>query len=118
MSFFEPDDEDAPRTAHVHMRAQPSTVARLREAARLREQDLTSFVLGAALDRATEIVAQERRTRLHMALIAEDPDRFARDPRIPDDPELAALVARSLRERDRELAERDRAEAADDDPFS
>ena len=64
---------------------------------------MTCFVLSAALDRAAEVLARERNTRLQMALIAEDPERYRRDPRIPDDPDLVAMVAETLLARDRRL---------------
>jgi len=59
-----------------------------------------------------------------MAAIAADPERFARDPRIPDDPELAVMCHEALRaqaERDRRRAERraaDASDAFDDNPWA
>lgn len=98
------DAEDGPwavRSARLGLRLQPQALSALRTAAELRGQDLTSFVLGAALDRAAEVVARERNTRLQLALIAEDPERYRHDPRIPDDPDLVAMVAEALLARDR-----------------
>lgn len=46
------------------MRLQPAALSRLREAADLRGQALTSFVLGAALQRASEVLEQEQRISL------------------------------------------------------
>lgn len=91
----------AARSARVSLRLQPAALRALRAAAELRGQDLTSFVLGAALDRASDVVARERNSRLQLALIAEDPERYRRDPRIPDDPDLVAMVAEALLARDR-----------------
>lgn len=49
------------RSTHLHMRIGPGALARLRAAAHLRQQDVTSFVLGAALDRAWEVLDREER---------------------------------------------------------
>ncbi|QGQ20428.1 DUF1778 domain-containing protein [Cellulomonas sp. JZ18] len=86
------DEVFGPRTARLHMRLTEDGLALLRQAARLREQDLTSFVLGPALDAAREVVRRDQQARLQMATIARDPLRYVRDPRLPEDPGLAALV--------------------------
>ena len=91
----------AVRSARLQMRLQPVALTALRSAAELRGQDVTSFVLGAALDRAADVIGRERNTRLQMAIIAEDPERYGRDARIPDDPDLVAMVAEALLARDR-----------------
>ncbi|QCB94674.1 DUF1778 domain-containing protein [Cellulomonas shaoxiangyii] len=80
------------RTARLHMRLTEEGLALLRQAAAVQEQDVTSFVLGVALDRARDVVTRENALRVQMAVIAADPLRYVRDPRVPDDPELAALV--------------------------
>lgn len=103
MTSWASEPEDGPwaaRSARISLRLQPTALEALRAAAELRAQDLTSFVLGAALDRAADVVGQERNSRLQLALIAEDPARYRRDPRIPDDPDLVAMVAEALLARD------------------
>ena len=68
------------------MRLSPASLSRLREAADLRAQDVTSFVLWTALDRAADIVALERRTRPAPATPdLPDPEPIVRDPDDPDD---------------------------------
>lgn len=71
------------------MRLSPASLSRLREAADLRAQDVTSFVLWTALDRAADIVALERRTRPAPAAPdlpdLPDPEPIVRDPDDPDD---------------------------------
>ena len=99
-----PDGPWGTRSARLQMRMRPAALEALRSAAALRGQDMTSFVLAAALDRAADVLARERNTRLQMALIAEDPERYRRDPRIPDDPDLVAMVAETLLARHRRLA--------------
>ncbi len=94
------DDDLSPRSARLQLRLTPFALGRLREAADLRGQDVTAFVLGAALERAAEVVATEQRNRTFKAIVAEDPYLFAADPRIPDDPELAVFAATWLKARD------------------
>ncbi|BDO43514.1 DUF1778 domain-containing protein [Cellulomonas sp. NTE-D12] len=104
MTSWASEPEEGPwavRSARISLRLQPAALEALRAAAELRAQDLTSFVLGAALDRAADVVGRERNSRLQLALIAEDPARYRRDPRIPDDPDLVAMVAEALLARDR-----------------
>lgn len=99
MTSWASGPEDGPwavRSARISLRLQPAALQTLRAAAELRAQDLTSFVLGAALDRAADVVGRERNSRLQLALIAEDPTRYRRDARIPDDPDLVAMVAEAL----------------------
>lgn len=90
-------DGGADRSARLSLRLPATALSRLREAADLLGQDMTSFVVATALDRAFDVLEREGRTRLHMAAIAADPERFARDPRIPDDPELAVMCHEALR---------------------
>jgi hypothetical protein len=86
-------DDFAPKTARLYLRLSPAALAHLRRAADLRQQDLTSFVLGAALDRASEVstaerLAVERRAREQAP--RPEPDEvpypvIVRDPSDPDD---------------------------------
>jgi len=117
-------DSGTGRSARLSLRLPAPALSRLREAADLLGQDVTSFVVATALDRAFDVLEREGRMRLHMAAIAADPERFARDPRIPDDPELAVMCHEALRaqaERDRRRAERlvtDVSDAFDDNPWA
>jgi hypothetical protein len=79
-------EDIAPRTARLCVRISPDSLARLREAADLRAQDVTSFVLWTALDRAAEIIALERRTRPRVTTPElPEPEPIVRDPDDPDD---------------------------------
>jgi hypothetical protein len=51
------------RTARLNMRIGPDAFALIREAAIAQRQDITGFVLGAAMDRARAIVRYERALR-------------------------------------------------------
>lgn len=78
------------RNARLDMRLSAEALATIREAAAVQQQDVTSFVLGAAMDRAREVLINERvlvlssseATRLESALDSE--------PRVV--PELARLI--------------------------
>ncbi|WP_136518378.1 type II toxin -antitoxin system TacA 1-like antitoxin [Cellulomonas telluris] len=97
------------RTARLHMRLTEDGLALLRKAAALQEQDLTSFVLAPALERAREVVTRDQAMRVQAAAIAAEPLRYVRDPRLPEDPGLAALVLAHEQHPDR-LAALDRGE--------
>ncbi|MCL2468284.1 MAG: DUF1778 domain-containing protein [Micrococcales bacterium] len=89
-----PDEESmtmsTQRNARLDMRLSAEALATIREAAAVQQQDVTSFVLGAAMDRAREVLINERvlvlssseATRLESALDSE--------PRVV--PELARLI--------------------------
>lgn len=51
---------DGLRTARLNMRLTPDALQLLREASRLQGQDVTSFVLGAALDHARRVLIAHR----------------------------------------------------------
>lgn len=48
------------RTARLNMRLTPQALQLIREAAAAQSQDVTSFVLGAALDRARAVLTRQR----------------------------------------------------------
>ena len=52
------------KTERMNLRCSGEALATLREAADVQGQDLTSFVLGAALDRARSVLAEDRILRL------------------------------------------------------
>ncbi len=52
------------KSERLNLRCSPETVATLREAAEIQGQDVTSFVLGAALDRARSVLAEDLILRL------------------------------------------------------
>jgi len=95
----------AERSARVSMRIAPDALETIREAATLQQQDITGFVLGAAMDRARAVVLEERKLRARLeerALRAgsaetapADDDDFDND--VADDnrwlfPEMAPMV--------------------------
>jgi len=100
----------AERSARVSMRIAPDALETVREAATLQQQDITGFVLGAAMDRARAVVLEERKLRARLeerALRAgsaetapADDDDFDND--VADDnrwlfPEMAPMVREAWR---------------------
>lgn len=85
------------RSARLSMRVAPEALDVLRAAAGAQQQDLTGFVLGAALDRARAVLVDEHVMRLTAREAAQIDEALDREPRVV--PELAALVreVRALR---------------------
>jgi uncharacterized protein (DUF1778 family) len=52
------------KTERLNMRISPASLAKLRTAASLREQDLTSFVLSSALNLADQVILSENLVEL------------------------------------------------------
>lgn len=78
------------KTERINLRCSEDSLTLLREAAELQGQDLTSFVLGASLDRARAVLAEERVLRLSPAELVQVED--ALDAEASVNPRLAALV--------------------------
>jgi uncharacterized protein (DUF1778 family) len=67
----------AERCARPNMRVSLDAPETIREAASAQQQDVTSFVLGAAVERARAILVNERALRrapVEIAQVDEDPD--------------------------------------------
>ena len=52
------------KSERINVRLSPDALETIRAAANLQEQDLTSFVLGAAMERARAVLAEDRILRL------------------------------------------------------
>ena len=59
------------KSERINFRCSPDSLTTLQTAAHLQGQDLTSFVLGAALDRARRVLAEDRILRLGPTEIAQ-----------------------------------------------
>ena len=80
----------ADRSARLNMRISPEAIETLREAAAAQQQDVTSFVLGAAMERARSVLMEQRvmlLTAREAVQVEESLDREARAI-----PELATLI--------------------------
>lgn len=78
------------KTDRLNLRCSAATVMTLKEAAALQDQDLTSFILGAALDRARGILAEERSLRLSPHEVLQLEKALDAEPTVV--PQLAALI--------------------------
>jgi uncharacterized protein (DUF1778 family) len=52
------------KSARINLRLSPEALETVRTAASVQQQDLTSFVLGAAMERARAVLAEDRILRL------------------------------------------------------
>ncbi len=74
----------------IHMRIDEENLELIKEAAEANGQDMTSFVLGAALDRARAVVLEARVTRLSAAEAERFEAALDAEPKVI--PELAELL--------------------------
>ena len=72
----------AAKNERMNLRCSAESLATLRDAAELQGQDLTSFVLGAALDRARSVLAEDRILRLNPAEIVQLERALDADPTV------------------------------------
>ena len=92
------------RSARLNMRIAPAALETIRRAAAAQQQDVSSFVLGAALERARAVLVEEGALLLTARDAAQLDEALGREPRVV--PELAALLreVRDLRARAAEPA--------------
>ncbi len=86
------------KTERMNLRCSAEALTTLREAAELQGQDLTSFVLGAALDRARGVLAEDRILRLNPAEIVQLERALDAAPTVV--PQLARLFAGHVKRAD------------------
>lgn len=77
------------KSERLNLRCSAESLATLRDAAELQGQDLTSFVLGAALDRARGVLAEDRILRLNPAETVQLERALDADPTVI--PQLSRL---------------------------
>jgi uncharacterized protein (DUF1778 family) len=82
------------RTARIELRAEPEREERIRFAAQLRHQSVSSFVLDAASDRAEEVIADSAVTLVPSAFFDELLAALDRPPK-----KNAALARRAAQRR-------------------
>jgi uncharacterized protein (DUF1778 family) len=78
------------RSARLNMRVAPEALDTIREAASAQQQDVTSFVLGAAMERARAVLVEERLLQLTDAEVEQVEAALDAEPRVI--PELARLI--------------------------
>lgn len=80
------------KSGRLNLRVAPEALETIREAAAAQQQDVTSFVLGAALDRARGVLAEERLLRLTPHEVTQLERALDREPEVI--PQLASLLRR------------------------
>lgn len=83
---------ESAKSERLNLRASSEALETIREAARVQQQDLTSFVLGAALERARAVLAEDRLLRLTPHEVNQLEKALDAEPQVV--PQLAALFRR------------------------
>ncbi|WP_277210973.1 DUF1778 domain-containing protein [Isoptericola croceus] len=79
------------RSERLNMRLSPDALATIREAAAAQQQDVSAFVLGAAMEHAREVLLRDRVLQLTPRELDQVDSALDAEPRVV--PELAALIA-------------------------
>lgn len=83
---------DGAKDQRLNLRVAGEALSQIKRAAQLSQQDVTSFVLGAALDRSRTILAEDQFLRLTPTEVVQIEAALAADPKVI--PELAAFIRR------------------------
>lgn len=89
------DDHEAPRdarTKRINMRLSEEALETIRAAAAAQQQDVTSFVLGASLERARAVLAEDRILRMTPHEVQQLEQALDREPQVI--PQLQAMLRR------------------------
>jgi uncharacterized protein (DUF1778 family) len=80
------------KSARINLRLSPEALETVRAAASVQEQDLTSFVLGAAMERARAVLAEDRLLRLTPHEVNQLERTLDSEPEVV--PQLRAFIRR------------------------
>ena len=80
------------KSARINLRLNPEALEMIRAAASVQQQDLTSFVLGAAMERARMVLAEDRLLRLTPHEVNQLEEALGSEPEIV--PQLRAFIRR------------------------
>lgn len=80
------------KSERLNLRLSADALQTIREAAKAQEQDLTSFVLGAAMERARVVIAEDRLLRLTPHEVNQLERALDSEPHVV--PQLAAFMRR------------------------
>jgi uncharacterized protein (DUF1778 family) len=80
------------KSARINLRLSPESLETVRAAASVQQQDLTSFVLGAAMERARAILAEDRILRMTPHEVNQLERALDSEPEVV--PQLRALIQR------------------------
>lgn len=84
--------EEQTKKERLNLRVSTEALATIKEAAAVQSQDMTSFVLGAALERARSVLAEDRLLRLTPEAVLQLERQLDREPEVI--PQLARLFAK------------------------
>lgn len=84
------------KTERINLRLSADALATIREAARAQQQDLTSFVLGATLERARAVLAEDRLLKLAPEDVLRLEKALDSEPQVVS--QLASLLQRAAAE--------------------
>jgi uncharacterized protein (DUF1778 family) len=84
------------RSERLNMRLSPDALSTIREAAAAQQQDVSAFVLGAAMEHAREVLLRDRVLQLTPRELDQVDSALDAEPRVV--PELAALIAAARRD--------------------
>lgn len=85
-------DEQSAKSERLNLRVSAAALSTVREAAALQGQDMTSFVMGAALERSRAVLAEDRLLRLTPADVVQLEKALDREPQVI--PQLRRLFER------------------------
>jgi uncharacterized protein (DUF1778 family) len=80
------------KSARINLRLNPEALETIRTAAIAQQQDLTSFVLGAAMERARAVIAEDRLLRLTPHEVNQLERALDAEPEV--NPQLRAFIQR------------------------
>lgn len=80
------------KSARINLRLSPEALETVRAAASVQQQDLTSFVLGAAMERARAVLAEDRILRLTPHEVNQLERALDSEPEVV--PQLRAFIRR------------------------
>jgi uncharacterized protein (DUF1778 family) len=80
------------KSARINLRLSPGALETVRAAASVQQQDLTSFILGAAMERARAVLAEDRILRLTSQEVNQLERALADEPEVV--PQLKAFSRR------------------------
>jgi uncharacterized protein (DUF1778 family) len=86
------------KSARINLRLSPESLEAIRAAAGVQQQDLTSFVLGAAMERARAVLAEDRILRLTPHEINQLERALDAEPEVV--PQLRAFIRRISEDRE------------------
>jgi uncharacterized protein (DUF1778 family) len=86
------------KSARINLRLDPEALETIRAAASVQQQDLTSFVLGAAMERARAVIAEDRLLRLTPHEVNQLERSLDAEPMV--NPQLRAFIQRMVDNRE------------------